>query len=57
MTAIPRGQVLLYRFVRSVLAGFCRIYWRQTTEGREPLPDEPFVLPPVHRSDNDTQVV
>lgn len=53
----PKGQLLFYRFVRNVLAGFCRIYWRQTMEGTEHVPDGPFVLAPVHRSNIDTPVV
>ena len=53
----PRLQLLFYRFARNVLAGFCRLYWRQTTDGKENLPDGPFVLAPVHRSNIDTPVV
>jgi 1-acyl-sn-glycerol-3-phosphate acyltransferase len=53
----PKGQLLFYRFVRNLLAGFCRLYWRQTTEGREHVPDGPFILAPVHRSNIDTPVV
>jgi 1-acyl-sn-glycerol-3-phosphate acyltransferase len=49
--------LLFYRFVRHLLAGFCRLYWRQTTEGTEHFPDGPFVLAPVHRSNIDTPVV
>ncbi len=57
MKEFPKGQLLFYGFVRSLLAGFCRLYWRQTTEGTENLPDGPFVLAPVHRSNIDTPVV
>jgi 1-acyl-sn-glycerol-3-phosphate acyltransferase len=53
----PKGQLLFYRLVRNVLVGFCRLYWRQTTEGTQRVPDGPFVLAPVHRSNIDTPVV
>lgn len=53
----PKGQLLFYRCVRNILVGFCRLYWRQTTEGTEHVPDGPFVLAPVHRSNIDTPVV
>lgn len=54
---VPKGQLLFYRFVRNVLAGFCRLYWSQTMEGTEHVPDGPFILAPVHRSNIDTPVV
>jgi 1-acyl-sn-glycerol-3-phosphate acyltransferase len=48
------AQRIFYRFVRAVLAGFCRVYWRFNVSGREHIPtDEPFVLAPVHRSNVD----
>ena len=48
------GQLLLYRTVRAIIAGFSRVFWRLTIEGREHIPtDEPFVLAPVHRSNVD----
>ena len=54
---MSRGQRILYRFVWIVLAGFSRVYWRLTVEGREHIPaHEPFVLAPVHRSNIDFAV-
>src|SRR5687768_5698671 len=45
----------LYRFVRAVVVGFCRLFWRMTVEGQEHVPTtEPFILSPVHRSNADT---
>lgn len=58
MTApAPRGQLLFYRVVRNLLVAFCRLYWRLTIEGKEHVPDGPFILAPVHRSNIDTPVV
>jgi 1-acyl-sn-glycerol-3-phosphate acyltransferase len=46
--------VILYRVVRAIIAGFCRLFWRLSIEGREHIPTEgPFVLAPVHRSNVD----
>lgn len=46
--------MILYRFVRALIAGFCRLYWRMSIEGREHIPAHgPFVLAPVHRSNVD----
>lgn len=46
--------MILYRVVRALIAGFCRIYWRMSIEGREHVPAHgPFVLAPVHRSNVD----
>ncbi len=53
----PRGQLLFYRMVRNLLVAFCRLYWRLTIEGKEHVPDGPFILAPVHRSNIDTPVV
>lgn len=53
-----RFQLLFYRFVRAVVVGFCRVFWRTTTEGREHVPATgPFILSPVHRSNIDTPLV
>ena len=47
-------QRVLYRVVWLIIAGFSRVYWRLTVEGRQHIPvDEPFVLAPVHRSNID----
>lgn len=44
----------LYRVLRAVLEGFCRVFWRLEVVGRERLPmTGPFVLAPVHRSNID----
>jgi 1-acyl-sn-glycerol-3-phosphate acyltransferase len=43
--------VILYRVVRLLVVGICRVLFRETFEGRENVPtDRPFVLAPVHRS-------
>lgn len=46
--------MILYRIVRGAIAGFCRLFWRLSIEGREHIPATgPFVLAPVHRSNVD----
>lgn len=53
-----RAQLALYAFVRAVVVGFCRAFWRETIEGREHLPPTgPYILSPVHRSNADTPLV
>ena len=52
-----RAQLLFYRVVRNMLVAFDRVYWRLTTEGLDRVPDGPFVLAPVHRSNIDTPLV
>jgi 1-acyl-sn-glycerol-3-phosphate acyltransferase len=48
-------DLLFYRFIRAILNGFSRLFWRLSIEGRENIPtDRPFVLAPVHRSNVDT---
>jgi 1-acyl-sn-glycerol-3-phosphate acyltransferase len=43
--------VTLYRIARSLVVGFCRLWFRVTAEGEENIPKEgAFVLAPVHRS-------
>jgi 1-acyl-sn-glycerol-3-phosphate acyltransferase len=50
-----RADLMLYRFVRTVVAGFCRVYWRLSIDGADNVPASgPFVLAPVHRSNVDT---
>ncbi|HET7488332.1 MAG TPA: lysophospholipid acyltransferase family protein [Acidimicrobiales bacterium] len=51
------GQRVLYRVCRDVIVGFCRTYWRLKAVGLERVPDGPFVLAPVHRSNIDTPLV
>lgn len=51
-------QHALYRFVRAVVGGFCRVFWRVRVRGLEHIPAEgPFILSPVHRSNVDTPLV
>ena len=46
---------VLYRVVRAVIAGFCKVFWRLSIEGQEHIPATgAFVLSPVHRSNIDT---
>lgn len=47
-----------YGFIRFVVVGFCRLFWRLSVRGREHVPASgPFVLAPVHRSNVDTVFV
>lgn len=52
-----KADLVFYRFCRAVVVGFCRLFWRLQVEGREHIPDGPFVLAPVHRSNIDTPLV
>ncbi len=50
-----KADLLFYRFCRGAVAGFSRVWWRESIEGKEHIPaDGPFVLAPVHRSNVDT---
>jgi 1-acyl-sn-glycerol-3-phosphate acyltransferase len=50
-----RFERAAYAFVRAVVAGFCRLFWRLRVEGRQRVPREgSFILSPVHRSNIDT---
>jgi 1-acyl-sn-glycerol-3-phosphate acyltransferase len=41
-----------------VVVAFCRVFWRETVEGREHVPAHgPFILSPVHRSNIDSPLV
>jgi 1-acyl-sn-glycerol-3-phosphate acyltransferase len=43
--------VILYRVVRLMVVGICRLLFRESVEGQENIPiDGAFVLAPVHRS-------
>ena len=45
----------LYNLVRTLVVGFCKLFWRVEVEGRENVPTEgAFILSPVHRSNIDT---
>jgi 1-acyl-sn-glycerol-3-phosphate acyltransferase len=53
-----RWQHVLYRFVRAVVGGFCKGFWRVRVRGLEHIPaDGAFILSPVHRSNIDTPLV
>jgi len=50
----PFGRAA-YAFVRALVAGFARLFWRLHVEGRENVPAAgAFILSPVHRSNIDT---
>lgn len=53
----PLGQRLLYKVCRNFLVAFSMTYWRLRIHGKEHVPDGPFVLAPVHRSNIDTPLV
>lgn len=54
----PRWELLLYAFVRGVVAAFCRLFWRLRIDGAEHVPATgAYVVAPVHRSNIDTLVV
>lgn len=60
-TARPSGPELSrfgragYAFVRAVVAGFARLFWRLRVDGRQNVPAAgAFILSPVHRSNVDT---
>lgn len=46
-----------YRIFRNLLVGFCRLFWRLEVHGLENVPDGPFILSGVHRSNIDSPVV
>mgnify|MGYP000176837888 CR=1 FL=1 len=52
-----RGERILYRVVRNLLVGFCRVFWRLEVHGRDNVPDGPFILSAVHRSNIDSPIV
>ena len=45
---------IMFLITRSVVVGFARIYFRLTVIGTEKLPDGPFILSPIHRSNLDS---
>lgn len=48
-------SIAFYKVVRAIVAGFCKVFWRVSIEGREHLPTSgAFILSPVHRSNIDT---
>jgi len=52
-----KGELRLYGFIRRLLYGLCRLYFRLEVRGREHLPEGPFVLSPIHRSNLDFALV
>jgi 1-acyl-sn-glycerol-3-phosphate acyltransferase len=48
-----RSRRIAYEAVRRTVAGFSRLYWRVSVDGREHVPDGAFILSPVHRSNID----
>ena len=58
MKPLSAVQRVWYAFVRALVAGFCRLFWRIRIEGAAHVPATgPFVLAPVHRSNIDTPLV
>lgn len=51
------GQRVLYKIARNFLVIASMTYWRMRIVGKELVPDGPFVLAPVHRSNIDTPLV
>jgi 1-acyl-sn-glycerol-3-phosphate acyltransferase len=53
-----RIDLAFYAFVRAVVSGFCRLFWREAVEGAEHIPERgAFILAPVHRSNVDSPLV
>jgi 1-acyl-sn-glycerol-3-phosphate acyltransferase len=58
MKRLSRVQRAWYAFVRALIFGFSKVFWRLRLEGTEHIPAEgPFILSPVHRSNIDTPLV
>jgi len=45
---------IMFLVTRNVVIGFARVYFRLTVMGTEKLPDGPFILSPIHRSNLDS---
>ncbi len=52
-----RGEQRFYRVARDIIVGFCRLFWRLDVTGQEHVPDGPFILSGVHRSNIDSPLV
>ncbi|MCO8128227.1 1-acyl-sn-glycerol-3-phosphate acyltransferase [Acidimicrobiia bacterium EGI L10123] len=52
-----KAQLRFYRAVTAVIVGFCRLFWRMEVHGLDKVPDGPFVLSAVHRSNVDSLLV
>jgi len=58
ITRLSRIQRVWYAFVRALIVGFSKAFWRLRVEGAEHIPATgPFILSPVHRSNIDTPLV
>ena len=51
------GERWTYRIFRNLIVGFCRLFWRLEVHGLDNVPDGPFILSGVHRSNIDSPVV
>ena len=50
-----RAELAFYAVVRTLVVVFCRLFWRETVEGREHVPRTgAYIVAPVHRSNVDT---
>lgn len=45
--------VPFYLTIRGIVAVWCRLFWRLSIHGRANLPEGPFILAPIHRSNID----
>jgi 1-acyl-sn-glycerol-3-phosphate acyltransferase len=58
MKGLSRVQRVWYAFVRALIVGFSKVFWRLRVDGTDNIPAEgPFILSPVHRSNIDTPLV
>lgn len=56
--APKRWELLFYAFVRAILVGFARVWFRVRARGAQNVPTEgPFIIAPVHRSNLDFLLV
>lgn len=52
-----RGQQRFYRVVTAIIVAFCRLFWRLEVHGLDKVPEGPFILSAVHRSNVDSLLV
>lgn len=52
----PLWGRVLYRVLRAIVLGLCKVLFRLRVEGKENFPPGPFILSPVHRSFIDTPI-
>ena len=52
----PLWGRVLYRVLRTIVLGLCKLLFRLQVEGKENFPPGPFILSPVHRSFIDTPI-